>query len=75
MKRSCFYGTFLGMYVYDSMALLYFLSCLMVAYGLTYDVQYVKGCFDDYDAQADIFWCVRTRHYETMWLECEFPDQ
>ena len=74
MNKLFLWHLFVRMYVYDSMSLIYFLNW-MIASGLTYDVQYVKDCFNEYEAQVDIFWCVQTRHYESMWLECEFPDQ
>ena len=47
--------------------LLTLLTCVQA-----YDREYLLECWNEYNDNEKINLCVRWRHYETMWKDCQF---
>ena len=50
------------------------MTLLTMGYSLSYDVNEILKCSYLYE-NPDRRWCIISKHYEQMWLSCEFPHE
>ena len=56
----------------------YLLALLTLVWSgvtLRYDVNEILRCNIEYTDSNVRRWCIIAKHYEQMWLSCEFPDE
>ena len=53
--------------------LLTLLTLVGSVFGLRYDVNEILRCNIEYTDPNERRWCIIAKHYEQMWLACEFP--
>ena len=51
-----------------------FVLLSLLAIANCYDRDYLIECWDEYTDNEKINLCVRYRHYETMWRDCQFNN-
>ena len=57
------------------MHLLTLLTLVWSGVALRYDVNEILRCNIEYTDPNERRWCIIAKHYEQMWLSCEFPNE
>jgi hypothetical protein len=50
----------------------------VISQALEYNVNEILMCniaYRDPSEHSERRWCIISKHYEQMWLSCEFPDE
>ena len=54
--------------------MLKYLLLSLLSIASAYDRDYLLECWNEYHDNEKIDLCVRWRHYETLWRECQFGN-